>query len=351
MPDLRLNYSSEEIERRFFKYANREAARTILESGTLRWSTPGTLNDPYDMQFNLHVEVDRDEVKRLALEKLWEAHYGLEEPSVGNVMGLLIRAFRGSFPRFTREEFEQEYGEAIEEGLNRFERALPRFHDEIHTEISRSKILCLSEIADSSPMWAYYAENHQGVVLKFRSIAEFDSPWVTARRIEYHDDMPRLLDADFLADLAAGRIALDARTILDRLIYTKSSAWAHEREWRIYTGDGRAREAAFEDVPFHPIELEAVIFGCRMPVEEKGAFSDLIAERYPHAQLLQAQRDEKNFRLNIAPAVGRMISALSRPHCAIRIHRIGGPPNLDIMGQPSVFSNALMRSSRFCAVM
>ncbi len=117
MPDLRLNYSREEIERRFFKYASREAGRIILESGTLRWSTPGTLNDPYDMQFDLHVEVDRDEVKRLALEKLWDAHYGAEEPPIGNLMGLLIRASRNSFQQLTREEFEQEYGEAIEEGL------------------------------------------------------------------------------------------------------------------------------------------------------------------------------------------------------------------------------------------
>jgi len=252
MADLRLNYSPEDIERRFYKYASQNAGRLILETGTLRWSTPGTLNDPYDMQFDLHVEVDRVEVKRLALDKLWDAHYGAKEPPIGNLMGLLIRASRASFPQLTREEFEQEYGEAIEEGLTRFERALPRFHKEIRDEIACTKILCLSEIAENPAMWAYYAEQHQGVVLKFRSVAELDSPWVAARPVRYHDDMPRLLDADFLADLAAGRVALEAWTILDRLVYTKSSAWAHEREWRIYTGDGRTREAAFEDAPFHP---------------------------------------------------------------------------------------------------
>ncbi len=151
-------------------------------------------------------------------------------------------------------------------------------------------------------MWAYYAERHQGVVLKFRSVSELDSPWVTARPMEYHDNMPRLLDADFLADLAAGRMALDARTILDRLVYTKSSAWAHECEWRIYTGDGRAREAEFEDVPFHPLELEAVVLGCRMLAEDRAFFSRLIAERYRHAQLLHVQRDDRTYRLNIVPA-------------------------------------------------
>jgi len=182
------------------------------------------------------------------------------------------------------------------------ERALPTFQREVRSQISRSKILCLSEIADSSPMWAYYAEQHQGLVLRFRSVPELDSPWVTARPIQYHADMPRLLDAGFLADLASGRATLDPTTILNRLIYTKSIEWAHEREWRIFSGDGRDANALYEDIPFHQLELEAVIFGCRMPVQDRAAFSRLIREEYPHAQILHAQRAERDFQLHIVPA-------------------------------------------------
>jgi hypothetical protein len=301
MPDLRQNYSPEEIARCFFKYVSRHVGRTILENRTLRWSTPGTLNDPYDAQFDLHIEVDREEVRRKALQKLWDAHYGPEPAPVGNALGVLIRLFRGRFPRLTREEFNREFGEAIDQGLARMEQALPTFQREIRAEISRSKILCLTEAPGSIPMWSYYAEQHQGLLLKFRSIAELDSPWVTARPIRYHADMPRLLDADFLADLTSGRARLEPSTISDRLIYTKSVEWAHEREWRIYSGTGRNAEALYEDLPFHPLELEAVIFGCRMPNEDRIGFSNLTRQRYPHAELYQMTQSARNFQLELAP--------------------------------------------------
>ncbi len=303
MPDLRLNYSAEEIDRRFLKYTSRRVGRIILENRMLRWSTPGTLNDPYDMQFDLHIEVDREAVKRLTLEKLWDAHYGPHPAPVGNPLGVVIRAFRGRFPQLTREEFDRQYGEAIEEGLARMERALPTFQREVRSQIARSKILCLTEIADSAPMWAYYAEQHQGLVLRFKSVPELDSPWVTARPIQYHADMPRLLDADFLADLSSGRATLEPTTILDRLIYTKSIEWAHEREWRIFSGDGRDVDALYEDLPFHQQELEAVIFGCRIPAQDRAAFLRLIREHYPQALMFEVERAARNFQLNIVPLV------------------------------------------------
>jgi hypothetical protein len=253
------------------------------------------------MQFDLHIEADREEVRRLALDKLWEAHYGPHPAPIGNALGLLIRAFRGIFPQLTREEFDRQYGDAIDEGRARMERALPTFQREVRAHISRSKILCLSEIADSAPMWAYYAEQHQGLVLRFKSIPELDSPWVTARPIQYHADMPRLLDADFLADLSSGRVTLEPATILDRLIYTKSIEWAHEREWRIFSGDGRDANAPHEDIPFHQLELEGVIFGCRMSAQDRADLSRLIEQRYPQTEILEVERDARNFRLAIVP--------------------------------------------------
>src|SRR4051794_34870497 len=43
----------------FYKYMSPATAHAVLGNQTLRWSTPGTLNDPYDMQFDLKYEVDR----------------------------------------------------------------------------------------------------------------------------------------------------------------------------------------------------------------------------------------------------------------------------------------------------
>jgi hypothetical protein len=40
--------------------------------------------------------------------------------------------------------------------------------------------------------------------------------------------------------MQAGYRGLDPEKIRDEVVWTKSTHWAHEREWRVYAGDGRA---------------------------------------------------------------------------------------------------------------
>jgi len=85
------------------------------------------------------------------------------------------------------------------------------------------------------------------------------------------------------------------------MVYTKSIEWAHEREWRIYMGDGRDKEALYEDIPFDPRELDAVMVGCRMPQNDRTAFYDSARSLYPHAEVLRMEPSGKHFQLNMKP--------------------------------------------------
>jgi hypothetical protein len=257
------------------------------------------LNDPYDIQFDLHIEVDHEAVKRVALRKLWEGFYGDQVPSSGNLFGALITQFRDVFPRVSREEFDHEFGEAIDEAFKRGEAALPTLQAEVRVHMADSKILCLSEVPDSTVMWTHYAEGHQGLVLRVKSIPELDSAWGAARPVQYMADMPRLLDNEFLADLLSGRVSMNVETIMDRLVYTKSTDWVYEREWRIFAGSGRNARASYEDIPFSAQELDAVILGNRMPEEERSMFIEIIRSRYPHAQILEMRKAQKRFQWEI----------------------------------------------------
>src|SRR6266446_672577 len=105
--------------------------------------------------------------------------------------------------------------------------------------------------------------------------------------------MPRLVDAEFLADMTSGRVRMDVRATMERLVYTKSKDWEYEKEWRISSGTGRNPEARGEDIPFNALELDAVEAG-----EEEGhaepEFGDSILEAAWHAldQTVQAQAAE-----------------------------------------------------------
>lgn len=282
----------------FFKYMGTKTGRVVIESQSLRWSTPGRLNDPYDIQFDLKFEFNREAVKVSTLNKLWEAYSGKPVP-VGNELGLLMMYFRQRCPGWTREKFEGGMSAAIDEGFNRAEASLPRVSTETRALMAKSKVLCLTTTPDNSLMWTHYAEAHKGVVLRFRNIPELDSPYVMAKPVQYVQEMPVLMNEDFISDMMSGRVSLSPPSILDRMVYTKSSEWAYENEWRIYSGAGRNPDAPYEDCPFGARELDAIIFGCRTLEKEVIELTAMMRERYPHAEILQAQMNPKAFRLEI----------------------------------------------------
>ncbi|MGF6739583.1 DUF2971 domain-containing protein [Paraburkholderia atlantica] len=284
----------------FYKYMSAATAQAVLGNQTLRWSTPGTLNDPYDMQFDLRYEVDRDVVRRLTLNKLWEAYCGAPV-AVGNVLGVLIQALKVQVPNMQREEFESEHAGAIFQGLERLEGALPRLNADVRNHLASSKILCLTESPDNPVMWTHYADTHRGVVIRLRDYPEFDSPYRTAKPVNYVAEAPRLVDEEFLSDMLSGRISFNAGALLERLVYTKSAEWAYEREWRIYSGNGRKKDAAHEDLRFGSFELDAVLFGLNTSDEHRSSLTQLVRKMYPHAELLRASRNPDAFGIMFSP--------------------------------------------------
>ena len=111
------NAQSDRIDARpsLYKYVSRHVGELILKNRTLRWSTPGTLNDPYDMQFDLRLDLDKEAVKATALGKLWAAFYSSEPVQAGTRFGAAIKLLRAQFPQLNKEEFNQHLGKAIDE--------------------------------------------------------------------------------------------------------------------------------------------------------------------------------------------------------------------------------------------
>jgi hypothetical protein len=284
-----------------YKYVSPRTGRAILETRTLRWSTPPLLNDPFDMQFAFQVRVDRAAVKNAALRKLWDAHYGPKPAGRRNRLGLAIEALRGKFPRLTRTEFDREFSATIDDCVDEVFARVPSHADEIKEHFANDKILCLSELPDSIAMWAYYAENHSGMVLSFGDAPGVDSPWETARSVRYVKEVPSIFNDESLSAMLSGE-AMDHSLIVDTFVYTKSAHWEHEREWRIYSGRGRTHEP-HEDIPFNALELHGVIFGCRMPASERDSIADLVRSGYAAATLFEATTRTNIYGLAIEPLI------------------------------------------------
>jgi hypothetical protein len=272
----------------FYKYTTRRAGNAILQNRSLRWSSPSLFNDPFDIQFDLHVEFDQPRVKAQILDSLWQAHYGDNPPPAENLLGRLISQYRGQFPEMTRAEFELEFGDAVEDGLLAILRILPETQLEYRSHLSDVKVLCLSEVNDNILMWSHYSEQHMGAVLELKCVEELDSVFGVAQPVDYRESMPRLFDEDFLVRMQSGQANMNVRQIYDRSVLSKAKDWAYEKEWRLVLNTRRP-ELDYEDISFSREELSAVYLGCRMPQEDQFTTIDLVSKRFPCAKIFRAR--------------------------------------------------------------
>ena len=126
-------------ERQFFyKYARPTTALAILEGKRLRWSTPATLNDPFDTRFDMPIELD-PRIKQQTLDRLWNMHYGDGIAAPGNRLGEAVRALRGIFPKLDRVEFDQEFGESFDEALVAMREGVPAMQRELASQMRRAR--------------------------------------------------------------------------------------------------------------------------------------------------------------------------------------------------------------------
>jgi hypothetical protein len=247
---------------KLFKYLSLETAKIVLTNRTLRWSTPATFNDPFDIQTPLSLPLQKTQVVEATLLKLVKAMND-KRYLAGNKFGKLIAFAKAHGCAPSPEQIMIEVRPSIEESFEKLNLEMPKFNSEMLAMLAASKILCLSEVATNVLMWAHYASNHKGVALQFGTPVGIDSPWSRARKIEYVSTPPALADLELLSDFLSGYKSFNAKEIMDKFVYTKSQEWEYEQEWRINRSDGFDKHAAFEDLHFHPQELFGMVFGCR----------------------------------------------------------------------------------------
>jgi hypothetical protein len=67
----------------FYKYVTVDTVKKILQNGTLQWSSPMLFNDPFDLQFDLHMEYDAERVVNRVLQRFVDVYMGRVLPVVG----------------------------------------------------------------------------------------------------------------------------------------------------------------------------------------------------------------------------------------------------------------------------
>jgi Protein of unknown function (DUF2971) len=287
---------------RLFKYTTAETARKILENKTLRWSSPFEFNDPFDVQFDLHVDYDDKTIVDLIGDEVWNIYSGNKETKPGNRLGELLQVFKRVVPGLSKEELleRQALRSAISESVDRTKQLLPELHEKQRAVLAKAKILCFSEVKDSILMWSHYAGFHTGAVFEFEATETGDSALKKAEKVTYSKDMPRLMTEADAVRFFSGQTRLDSGTMLHDSIFVKAIEWHYEKEWRIWLAGTDAAQR-FMDLKFDADDLRAITFGCRMSDEYKGVLLDTVKSNFSKAKIEQAQKSAREFALTFEP--------------------------------------------------
>jgi hypothetical protein len=160
-------------------------------------------------------------------------------------------------------------------------------------------IFCLSSNPYSMTMWSHYADNHEGLLLRFDTR---HLPRDRCFKAEYSVFLPRI--PEYLKAVRTSNSDAPTEIIeeLRKLFFCrKSQDWKKEKEWRLFS------HSANSFLTFDPPMLSGVIFGCKMSNSIRNRIKEWTNEYTPTLELLEAKPCRNRFRMSITPIKDRKI--------------------------------------------
>jgi hypothetical protein len=188
-----------------------------------------------------------------------------------------IAAIRRKFPP---DEAEKWINEMVSNGADNLE---TRFQEgkigrDLYAKLEgNSGMLSLSSTLTSKLMWTFYSDGGRGVVIEF----DTSHAWFNCKTAD-NDSFHHLRKVQYVEDREPVYF-LSAKE--DEVLYTKTSEWEFEKEWRIIRNVTEAREKAGRD-PYGkdvllfdilPSVIQVVILGYRTTSEDQTALRDIVS--------------------------------------------------------------------------
>jgi len=160
--------------RAFYKYTTPGTAIAVLQAKTVRYSSPQSFNDPFDIQSGLHFEFDLDSLHSRVLDRIQELASGEDAPQVdvNDVWGQLVLIAHQNYPQhgFPRDRWRDMTEPSFRNLLEVIKKT--QFDYQKHWRevlLPSLRVFCVTEDRDNLLMWAHYASDHQGVVFEYWS--------------------------------------------------------------------------------------------------------------------------------------------------------------------------------------
>lgn len=260
-----------------YKYRTvNEHALRLLTHGTLYFASARDFNDPFDTTTGYDFEADAE-------TKFWWTN----------------RFLKRHHPELDKKARRRE-AHKILAGVEAAgpERPLVAQHLLEQQRFEQHGIFCAAGVCDDLLMWAHYAASHTGIcvglrrstLMKVVALERLRGRYIEAYRVRYQDELDR--PSFYSTPTPDGWPEWHGRVIA-----TKSTHWAYEREIRLVSWNGSGVTLDFGA----PLVSE-VVLGCRISQADEAHVLDALRLTGSDAVVYRARRHDRRFELVLDPA-------------------------------------------------
>lgn len=287
---------------RLYKYLDPNGAILTLQNRCFRHAKPSDFEDDFDVTA---VGVFRGNSEETATQfaealpevilKNLEKEVTFKAPRLRALLNALIEHQRNDPDTIKR--FSENLSKIELFSVGHLDKVAKQHLKEINEYFQRYRILCVTHTNTSQLMWENYAKDHEGIVIEIEPNFEKCSKYQLFKKVHYEEEPPVLFPDvyGFLENaLFAGQDERDefSKEVIERIIYTKTTDWAYEEEYRLAISLG-TNEEDYNTLPYHPEELAKIYLGKNIDegVRNRVVKTALTINR--NVQIFQASLTEK----------------------------------------------------------
>lgn len=223
-------------ELRLFKYCSAHTAKIVLQSASMRWSSPRIFNDAMDVARYYDLGFDLDNLIDEAAEIYHKLINQEEEPILKGAKERAdgLRMQREVYKRLRARMPLADLIQHARKEMSVVERSLHLENIRWLCYLDVLRILCFTSTPDDLLMWSHYADSHRGVVIEFDPHEFCLNPDIpTFGPVIYQGDSPRAFTREELLAIWTCQEPMPSRQQADQQrVFTKHECWRYEHEWR-----------------------------------------------------------------------------------------------------------------------
>jgi len=145
----------------FCKYTTAKVAQLILDTLTVRWSSPALFNDPFDTQLELRFGFEAAEFPEPMAQAIEKLVFAESEPPwvVPDRLGRAVTMLRLIRHKLPPAEFARKSREALESGIRNATETMRLYHEWWPKYVRTMRVCCVAEEHDNLLMWSHYASS------------------------------------------------------------------------------------------------------------------------------------------------------------------------------------------------